>query len=69
VKPLLVAQVSGAAAAKRAGECGGNYVQARRLYLTSLIDAGINFENFACDPSKLDDVRSLDTLVTVVWGA
>jgi hypothetical protein len=65
---LLVAQVGEAAAAKRADECGGNYVQAHRLWLTNLIDTGVNFKDFACDPSKLDDVRSLATLVTVVGG-
>jgi LysM repeat protein len=67
-KALLIAQVGEAAAAKRADECGGNYVQAHRLWLTNLIDTGVNFKNFACDPSKLDDVRSLTALVTIVGG-
>lgn len=67
-KTLLIAQVGKVSAAKRAEDCGGNYVQAHRIWLTNLIDTGVNFKNFACDPSKLDDVRSLTDLVTAVGG-
>lgn len=67
-KTLLTAQVGSAAAAKRAEENGGNYVKAHRLWLSHLIDTGVNFKNFACDPSKLEDVRPLLDLVTVVGG-
>jgi hypothetical protein len=56
------------AAGKRADECGGNYVRANRLWLSNLIGSGVDFENFARDPWKLDDVRSLSELVTVVGG-
>lgn len=61
-KTLLIAQVGTDAAAKRAKENGDNYVKAHRLWLSNLIDTGVNFKNFACDPTKLDDVRPLLTL-------
>lgn len=67
-KTRLTAQVGSAAAAKRAEENRGNYVKAHRLWLSHLIDTGVNFKNFACDASKLEDVRPLLDLVTVVGG-
>lgn len=67
-KTLLIAQVGTDAAAKRAKENGDNYIIAHRLWLSNLIDAGVNFKNFACDPTKLDDVRPLLDIVTIVGG-
>jgi LysM repeat protein len=67
-KTLLIAQVGTDAAAKRAKENGDNYVKAHRLWLSNLIDTGVNFKNFACDPTKLDDVRPLLDIVTFVGG-
>ncbi|TDV05551.1 LysM peptidoglycan-binding domain-containing protein [Paraburkholderia caballeronis] len=67
-KTLLIAQIGTGAAAKRAKENGDNYVKAHRFWLSNLIDSGINFKNFACDPTKLDDVRPLLEIVTVAGG-
>jgi hypothetical protein len=67
-KTLLIAQIGASAAAKRAEDNGGNYVKAHRLWLSQLIDNGVNFKNFACDPTKLADVRPLLDLVTAVGG-
>jgi len=67
-KPLLTAQVGPDAAAKRAEENGGDYVKAHRLWLSNLIDAGVNFKDFSCDPTRLDDVRPLLEIVAVAGG-
>ncbi|MEX3669402.1 LysM peptidoglycan-binding domain-containing protein [Paraburkholderia phenoliruptrix] len=67
-KTLLIAQIGASAAAKRAEDNAGNYVKAHRLWLSHLIDNGVNFKNFACDPTKLADVRPLLELVTAVGG-
>jgi murein DD-endopeptidase MepM/ murein hydrolase activator NlpD len=67
-KSLLTAQVGSADTAKRAAKYGGNYVEAHRYWLSSLIDTGVNFKNFACDPTKLEDVRPLLDLVVAVGG-
>lgn len=67
-KTLLTAQVGAQDAKKRSDSNGENYVKAHRLWLSNLIDTGVNFKNFACDPSQLDNVRSLLDIVTVVGG-
>lgn len=56
------------AATKRTEENGGNYVRTHRLWLSHPIDTGINLKNFACDPSKLEDIPLLLNLVTIAGG-
>jgi len=67
-KSLLTGQIGSAAAGRLATQNGNNYVKAHRSWLSSLIDNGVNFKNFACDPTKLDNVRTLPDLVTAVGG-
>lgn len=67
-KSLLVAQVGVADAANRAEKYKGSYIAAHRFWLSDFIDAGVKFKNFACDPSKLEDVRSLLDLIIAVGG-
>ena len=67
-KSLLVGQIGSAAAARLAKQNGDNYVKAHRNWLSGLIDNGVNFKNFACDPTKLDNVRTLLDLATAVGG-
>lgn len=63
-----MAQVGAADAAKRAEKYSGSYIAAHRFWLSDFIDAGVKFKNFACDPSKLEDVRALLDLVVAVGG-
>ncbi|EDZ98585.1 Peptidoglycan-binding LysM [Burkholderia sp. H160] len=67
-KALLEAQVGAVDAASRAKAHGGNYVAAHRYWLSVFIDDHIKFKNFACDPSKLPEVRPLLDLVAAVGG-
>lgn len=67
-KPHHPFRLGSTAATKRTEENGGNYVRTHRLWLSHPIDTGINLKNFACDPSKLEDIPLLLDLVTIVGG-
>ncbi|AIO77331.1 TPA: hypothetical protein QDC51_001527 [Burkholderia multivorans] len=67
-KPHHPFRLGSTAATKRTEENGGDYVRTHRLWSSHPIDTGINLKNFACDPSKLEDIPLPLDLVTIVGG-